>query len=150
MLGNQRPSEEGYLSKDLEEVRKCVTWVSGEENSGRGNRQVQNTSFKKTKKNCKELAVETRTKSEFKSSLVAQQLRIWHCFCCSSDHYCGTGSIPGLETYVCHGHRQKKKKKKISKNAELKERSLIWEREQDCLYSESHGKPLKDSEKEVM
>ena len=39
------------------------------------------------------------------SSLVTQQLRIWHC------HYCGSSLILGLGTSVCHEGGQKKGKK---------------------------------------
>ena len=31
-------------------------------------------------------------------------LRIRHCHCSSSGHYCGAGSIPGLGTSMCQGH----------------------------------------------
>ena len=37
-------------------------------------------------------------------------LRIWHCHYSGSDHCCGVGLIPGLGTFACHGHGQKKKK----------------------------------------
>ena len=37
-------------------------------------------------------------------------LRIWHCHCYGSGHYCGSGSIPGPG--ICHRHSEKKKKKK--------------------------------------
>ena len=33
-------------------------------------------------------------------------IKVKHC------HYCGLGFIPGLGNFACHGHGQKKKKKK--------------------------------------
>ena len=39
------------------------------------------------------------------------RLRIQHCHCSGSGHCCGVGSIPGLGTFRCCGHDQKKEKK---------------------------------------
>ena len=38
------------------------------------------------------------------SSLMAWQLRIWHCHCC------GTGLVPGSGSFTCHGHSQSLKR----------------------------------------
>ena len=35
------------------------------------------------------------------------RLRIQCCHCCDSGYSCGTGSIPGRETFACRGHSQK-------------------------------------------
>ena len=43
-------------------------------------------------------------------------LRIWCCHCCGSSCCCGTGLIPGLETYTCHRHSYKRKKKRPCEN----------------------------------
>ena len=48
------------------------------------------------------------------SSLVTQQLRIWHCHCCGLGHCYGTGSIPGLGTAVGAAKKTKKTKKSYS------------------------------------
>ena len=40
--------------------------------------------------------------------LWCSDLRIWHCYCSSPGHCCGTSLIPGLETLTFHEHGQKK------------------------------------------
>ena len=47
-----------------------------------------------------------------RSSLVAQRVKTWHCYCSGSGCWCGMGSDSGLGTSTCHRHGQKKKKKK--------------------------------------
>ena len=53
-------------------------------------------------------ALEARS-SKSGSSLVVQQLRIWHSPCCGSGHRCGAASIPDPGTSACLGHCQKTK-----------------------------------------
>ena len=43
-------------------------------------------------------------------SLVAWGLRIWHCYCCGSEHCCGSGVSPGPRVSACQGHCHKKPK----------------------------------------
>ena len=58
------------------------------------------------------------------------RLRIWHCHCCDSGHFCGMSSIPSLGTSTCHRHgkerkegrkreREKERKKRRGKNYEM-------------------------------
>ena len=49
------------------------------------------------------------------SFLVAQHLRIHHCHYCGLGQCCDTGSVSGLETYVCLGCSQRKKEKPKTK-----------------------------------
>lgn len=42
-------------------------------------------------------------------SLVAWQLRLYHCHGCGSSQCCVVGSIPGLGSFSCHKYSQKKK-----------------------------------------
>ena len=46
-----------------------------------------------------------------RSSLVDQQVKDWHCHCCSSGPCCGVGSIPTWGTSTCCRCRQKEKNK---------------------------------------
>ena len=50
--------------------------------------------------------------SQSGSSLVASQLRIWHCHCCGSDLI---PLIPGLGAYTCQEHNQKQKQTTTTK-----------------------------------
>ena len=47
--------------------------------------------------------------------------------CTSSGHCCGTGSVPGPGTSMCHGLAKKKKKKKKGKEKERKETGILEE-----------------------
>ena len=47
------------------------------------------------------------------------RLRIWHCHCSSLDHCCGSGSILGLGTSICHGHSPKNKTKQKKEREKL-------------------------------
>ena len=58
-------------------------------------------------------------KKETRSSLVAYQLRTWHCHCCGLGYHCGLGSIPGPGTSACHLACLKKKEIKKVTSAEI-------------------------------
>ena len=53
--------------------------------------------------------------NDAEGSLMAQQVKIWHYYCCSSGCNCGAGLIPGLVTSTCHGCSQKQNRTKQNK-----------------------------------
>lgn len=61
------------------------------------------------------LALQELFNGEQRSSLVAQWLRTWCCYCSGLSHCYGTGLIPGLGTSACLGHRPKQQQQKPRK-----------------------------------
>ena len=63
-----------------------------------------------------------KKKKNKRAPLWPSGLRIWHCYCSSSGRCCGTYSIPGLGTAICHSHSQENLKKEVRWSKAVRDR----------------------------